>query len=86
MTKRGRARLRIWTRYKNAANFKGDLNAHAAQHFTAEELRIIRKREALTEELIGKLLDGTMHFAWRFFETHPRWHNLPRSEEAPYTG
>lgn len=70
---------------EDAANLKDDLGTHAAEHYTSEELHIIRARRPFTRELTNKVIDAIMHFTLEFFRANPNLRKLPPSEELPYT-
>lgn len=70
---------------KGGKNFKDDLAKHAASHYTAEELEIIRKHDKWNDGVTKNVIDGIMDFAIKYFELHPRWHEPPESRETPHT-
>lgn len=61
-----------------------NLRAHAAENYTAEELRLLRNGQPWTPELFGKVIDGVMDFALKFFAANPEWRELPSAAELPY--
>jgi hypothetical protein len=56
---------------ENLKGLKDDLDAHAAQHYTEDELTILRTRKPLTPALQDKLIDGIMDFALKLFAANP---------------
>jgi hypothetical protein len=70
---------------KGGASFKDDLVQHAAQHYTADELAIIRSGKPWTDAVVSKVVGGIMDFALKFFALHPAWQNLPEARQMPYT-
>jgi hypothetical protein len=70
--------------FVNIKGLKDDLDAHAAQHYTADELSILRTRKPLTPALEAKLFDGIMDFALKLFGANPDQHELPPAAELPY--
>jgi hypothetical protein len=70
---------------QNIEGLKDDLETHALQYYTQEELTILRNRKPLTPGLLDKLIDGTMDFALKLFAANPDLEELPSTAELPYT-
>jgi hypothetical protein len=70
---------------ENLQELKDDLDAHAARHYTEDELTILRTRKPLTPALQNKLIDGVMDFALKFFAANPDLREVPPAAELPYT-
>jgi hypothetical protein len=70
---------------ENLATFKNNLITHAEEHYTPEELRIIRTHQPWTPELIGKVLDSVMHFARKLLEADSSRRKLPPIEDLVYS-
>jgi hypothetical protein len=57
----------------------------ATAEFTAAELAIVRGREAYTDDMVLKIMDGTIKLAWKWTAMHPRIRKPPETHEMPYT-
>lgn len=79
------AKLHMKDVVKGGAAFKDDLAQHAARHYTADELAIIRSGKPWTDAIIAKVNDGIMDFALKFFALHPDWQKPPEARALPYT-
>jgi hypothetical protein len=57
----------------------------ATSQFTEEQIAILRKKEALTADIVLKIFEGTMSLAMKFFALHPDLDKLPEAHEVPHT-
>jgi hypothetical protein len=57
----------------------------ATAAFTDEELGILRRHEPVTENIVIKILDGTMRLAMKFFLLHPNGKIPPAAHDLPYS-
>lgn len=56
-----------------------------ASQNSKEERRSLRMRQRYTQEIIDKVMQGTMQIAAKIFASHPAVQNWPRREELPNT-
>jgi hypothetical protein len=56
----------------------------ATAEFTAAELAIVRNREPYTDDMVLKIMDGTMGLAWKWSALHPRIRKSPETHEMPH--
>jgi hypothetical protein len=57
----------------------------ATPSFTDEELGILRRQEPVTDDIVVKILDGTMRLAMKFFLLHPNGKIPPAAHDLPYS-
>jgi hypothetical protein len=57
----------------------------ATAEFTAAELAIVRQREPHTDDMVLKIMDGTMNLAWKWSALHPGIRKPPETHEMPRT-
>jgi hypothetical protein len=65
-------------------NYGENLDA-MAKNFSEAELKILRKREPISDEMFGKILDHVFEMADFLFKKQPTVINGPTARELPYT-
>lgn len=55
------------------------------ESFTPNELKIIRKKQLYSEEIITKIFKHTLEASMYMFHTHPETKRLPSIDELPHT-